>query len=400
MAVLGRDGPFRPGTGAPPPYLAGREREQGLFRGLLEELVAGAPPPSEVILYGPRGNGKTVLLRWLRQEARSHAGVEVLARTPSAIADRTRLAEELLPETWWRRYGPDEVEVGGITWRPGRGRPPSPEVVLETRARRGPFLLLLDEAHTLDPEVGRELLNASQEVGRELPFLLVLAGTPNLRSRLNRMGASFWNRAQLVRVGRLSEDGAAAALERPFEEHGVAVEEDALAALVRSSQCYPFFLQVIGGAVWRQVAGRDPGGRRVTGATLDRARHEFEEVKGEYYLHRFDELRERRLLPVGRAVAEAFRDSARIGDPQLDGALAAGLGDAATPEAVNAATETLSDLGFIWRVRARPEWEPGIPSLMDYIREFAPPPPPRRKPHLRSRGDRVTCGPAVRSSRD
>ena len=373
MAALGPDGPFRPGAGTEPPCLAGRESEQELLKGFLGGLSEGASFLNEIVLYGPRGNGKTVLLRWLRQEARSHAGVEVLARTPSDIFDRTRLAEELLPETWWRRYGPDEVAVAGISWRPGKGLPPSPRAVLEARARRAPFLLLLDEAHTLDPEVGRALLNASQEVRRELPFLLVLAGTPNLRSRLNRMGVSFWNRAQLVRVGRLSEDAAAVALERPFGEHGVAVDEDALAAMVRASQCYPFFVQVLGGAVWRQVAGRGLGGRRVTGQTLDRARPGFEAVKGEYYLHRFDELRERRLLPVGRAVAEAFRDSARIGDPQLDGALAAGLGDDATPEAVNAATETLSDLGFIWRVRARPEWEPGIPSLMDYIREFAPP---------------------------
>ena len=390
MGVLGHDGPFRPGTGAPPPYLAGRGREQGLFRGLIEDLLAGVPPPSEVILYGPRGNGKTVLLRWLELEARRFSGLETLWKTPSAISDRARLAEALLPETWWRRYGPDEVEVGDTTWRPGKGPPPSPEVVLETRARKAAFVLLLDEAHTLDPEVGRELLNASQEVGRELPFLLVLAGTPNLRSRLNRMGASFWNRAQLVRVGRLSEAAAAAALERPFAEHGVAMDEDALEAMVSASQCYPFFVQVLGRAVWRQVEGRGLGGRRVTGPTLDRARPGFEEVKGEYYLHRFEELENRGLLPVGRAVAEAFRDSARVGGPELRSAIEAGLGDGATPEAVNAATGTLSDLGFIWRVRARPEWEPGIPSLMDYIREFAPPPSPRRKPHLRSRGDGVS----------
>ena len=74
---------------------------------------------------------------------------------------------------------------------------------------KAPLVLLLDEAHMLDPEVGRELLNASQEVGRDLPFLLVLAGTPNLQSHLGQMGASFWNRAEQVRVGRLSGRAAA-----------------------------------------------------------------------------------------------------------------------------------------------------------------------------------------------
>ena len=42
-------------------------------------------------------------------------------------------------------------------------------------------MLLLDEAHTVGEEIGSALLNASQQVGRELPFLLVLAGTPELR---------------------------------------------------------------------------------------------------------------------------------------------------------------------------------------------------------------------------
>ena len=44
----------------------------------------------------------------------------------------------------------------------------------------------------LDVDVGRDLLNLSQEVRSRAPFLLVLAGTPNLPAHLNRMDASFW----------------------------------------------------------------------------------------------------------------------------------------------------------------------------------------------------------------
>lgn len=370
MAALGHYGPFRPGTGAPPPYLAGREGEQALLRGLLEGLAEGEPPPSEVILYGPRGAGKTVLLRWLEHEADASPGTETTVLLPSVVPDSARLAELLLPDSWWGRLTPHEVEVAGFSWRPGRGHPPPLDEVVAVRARRRPFLLLLDEAHTLDLEVGRALLNTSQRVGRELPFLLVLAGTPNLRSHLNRMGVSFWNRAELVRVGRLSEEAAGAALRRPFEAEGVAVDEEALAAAVGESQCYPYFVQLLGGAIWRDVAGR--GEPRVTRAALDRARPVFAERRGEYYLHRLDELKRRGLLAAGRAVAEAFRNSDRIGDPQFDGAIAAALPGDATPGAVDRAAAALSDLGFIWRVRARPEWEPGIPSLMDYVREFAP----------------------------
>ena len=50
--------------------------------------------------------------------------------------------------------------------------------LLEARCARKPLVALLDEAHTLDPEVGKVLLNSSQKVRARAPFLLVLAGTP------------------------------------------------------------------------------------------------------------------------------------------------------------------------------------------------------------------------------
>ena len=370
MVLKSALGPFRPGPGGMPPYLAGREAEQNLFRALLSDLAGGAPPPSEVILYGPRGNGKTVLLGWIEEEAERFPEVRVRRLTPSEIPDRARLAEELLPDVWWKRFTPEEIAAIGIRWRPGQDGPPSPRAVLSARARKQPFALLLDEAHTLDPEAGRELLNASQVVGRQRPFLLVLAGTPNLEPHLARLSASFWNRAEQVRIGRLDEGATAEALRRPFEEEGISVPEDALAAMVRESQCYPYFVQLLGRAVWEQVSGS--ASNEVTCARLDAGRPRFEEVRGEYYAHRFEELARRGLLPVGGAVAEAFRGRSVLTWTELDGAIRAGLGDVGDPDAPREALETLRDLGYIWRARGRPEWEPGIPSLMDYMRAFAP----------------------------
>ena len=63
---------------------------------------------------------------------------------------------------------------------------------LTARCSRRPLVLLLDEAHTLESEVGRALLNASQAVSSEAPFLLVMAGTPGLQPRLNTMSATVW----------------------------------------------------------------------------------------------------------------------------------------------------------------------------------------------------------------
>ncbi len=53
-------------------------------------------------------------------------------------------------------------------------------------------------------------------VGRDLPFLLVLAGTPNLETHLNRLGASCWSRAERPRIGTLDGNATALAFREPF----------------------------------------------------------------------------------------------------------------------------------------------------------------------------------------
>ena len=169
-----------------PPYLAGRDPEQRLLTALLERLRDNKPPPSEVLLYGPPRQRQDGTAHLLEQEAAREPRVETVVLLPSEIPDRRQLAEQLAPKAWWNRLTPEEVEVFGISWRPGQEGRPSLTGLLEARARKNPLLLLIDEAHTLEVAVGRTLLQASQRVGRRLPFLLVLAGTPNLQSHWTR----------------------------------------------------------------------------------------------------------------------------------------------------------------------------------------------------------------------
>ncbi len=370
MGVPSVRGPFRPETGATPPYLGGREREQALFRELLTDLTHGTAPGTQVVLYGPRGNGKTALLRWLRNEA-SASGVETLVLVPSEIPDQTRLTELATPDRWWRTLVPGKLSAGGLSWAgtSGRDRRPLLKDMLASRARKAPLLVVADEAHTLDLAVGRALLNAAQEVGAELPCLVVLAGTPNLEGRLSAMGASFWNRAEQIRIGRLDEAATAEALARPLSEEGVPADGDALAVMVRESQRYPYFVQLVGRAVWASVAGRDGERRRVTTENVRDALPEFGRTRDRFYRQRLDELRKGGLLPAARAVAEAFRERAALTDAGLEAGLATALGEAANAGTMDAATEALAHLGFLWRADDRLEWEPGIPSLMDFTRE-------------------------------
>ena len=367
-------GPFRPGAGGLPPYLAGRQREQTVFRSLLAGLERRQPPPSELVLYGPRGNGKTVLLVWAWKEAAAFAGVDVLTLTPSDFDSKAELAEQLLSHSWWETVRPEETAFRGLTGRPGKDEPaPQLRPLLAMRAGRKPLMILLDEAHTLQPDIGRALLNAAQEVGREAPLLLVLAGTPDLRSHLGMIGASFWNRSRKLPIGRLDRTAAAEAVRRPLESEGVSISDDALSHIVRESDGYPYFVQLWGEAVWDRVARRssaDP--RRVTVADAEACQAGFDFERDNYYLDRYDELAHLRLLQPARAVAEVFEAQPVASDTRLDAAIRRGLGDDAGPEDLEAAAEKFRHLGFLWRAGATPDWEPGIPSLMDYIRRTVP----------------------------
>ena len=374
MEQRNRLGPFRPGPGGLPPYLAGRGSEQAIFRRLLSGLQDGLAPPREVVLHGPRGNGKTALLAWLQREAAGYPGVDVLRLTPADIPNEPRLVQRVLPTTWLQRLTPSEVSIRGVTWLTGRNESAPLDEVLAARVRKKPLVLLLDEAHTLDGEVGSTLLNTSQKIGRDLPFLLVLAGTPSLRSHLNTMNVSFWNRAERRPVGRLDPSAAGEAIRQPLHGENIDIDEDVLAHVVRESHGYPYFVQLWGDALWRQAteAAEPEARRRLTRAAADAVQSAFDREKNDYYLDRYEELETLDLLPVARTVAEAFGAQPLLDDARLETAVLRGLGARCGADLLTAAKENLRHLGYVWRPEATPLWEPGIPSLMDYVREYTP----------------------------
>lgn len=366
----GNYGPFRPGPGGLPPCLAGREEEQALFRSRLDELRRGIPPPAEIVLYGPRGNGKTALLFWLEELAKERRGVEVIGLAPSFFDGPTELAREIQPRSRWRVLVPKRI----FFRCPEAPASQSLEEALTKRVSRKPLILLFDEAHRLDADTCRLLLDASQKIGRRSPFLLVLAGTPDLEARLSASGASFWNRADRRRIGRLSDAATTAAFSEPFEAEGVAVTPDALANLVRDSHGYPFFIQLLGGLVWGQLAARPQAGdRRVTTREVEAALPGFRERQRLYYLDRYRELGRRGVMAPAQTVAARFAEGrAELTDGELREAIARGLGKSPESRKAAAAERELADLGFVWTPGAEPAWEPGIPSLMDYVIEHAP----------------------------
>ena len=370
---------FAPGAGAAPPALTGREREQGVLTQCLADLLTGNAPPHDVALMGPRGNGKTVLLNWFAGACRDAGRVDVARLSPSRMRTVQALAHALLPVSFIRKVLPRKLGVTGVGQAEWAAPERSAQDLVErltARCRRRPVVALVDEAHTLTGEVGQLLLNLSQEVRAAAPFLLVLAGTPGLPAHLSTMDASFWSRlgGGRLAIGLLSHAAARAALVEPLAAHGVSIESGALDAVVEHSQRYPYFIQLWGEALWKQCT--DAGGTRLTAASVDSARSDVTARITDYYQDRYRELESRGMLQAAVAVAPIFQVTAATAtDHDLDVALA----KTATAAGRLAAREELNRLGYIWTPPGQLPpvvWVAGIPSLMRYVLDHAPPPRP------------------------
>ena len=375
---------FKPGDGAFPPALTGREQEQAVLTRSLANLSGGQAPAHNIVLTGPRGNGKTVLLHWFERACRDAGGVDVERISPSEVRTGEALVGQLLPPTGIRKLLPARFGVGvaGVGKAEWPTTAPSERKLTEgliARCRKKPLIVLLDEAHTLDLDVGRLLLNASQNVRANAPFLLILAGTPGLEEHLGAMNASFWDRLDDGRlgIGRLSDTAARAALVEPLETHDVTIDAEALDEVVEESQHYPYFIQIWGRALWQQHT--TTGATHLTAVHSGAARLDVVARVADYYEGRYLELDRSGHLAVAEHVATKARCCPMLTYEELKAAVAEGLAPPDPPR--KAVHETLADLqrlGFVWRPPGQvppARYEPGIPSLMDHVLGHASPSP-------------------------
>ena len=371
MRVQRAPNPFVPGRGGLPPCLAGRDDEQHRLLNLVDYLRAGRGAPREAVLSGPRGNGKTALLRWLQRTIEAgEPDFDVVWLTPNDVPGLDPLANALMPPSRFASLLPESlsfsVGVGKMGWKlNGQGQ--SFTSLLTLRCARRPLVLLLDEAHVLAQDVGQTLLNSAQVVAAQAPFLLVMAGTPGLQAHLNTLSATFWSRAEKLGIGRLDEAAAGLALSRPMadEKPSIDFDADALNRVVRDCQGYPYFIQLWGAALW--AAARSEGTARVTNSALENAAAEFGRQRLAYYEDRREELERQELLPVAAHLATAFKKSAPLRSLELNAAIGEALTDPSTRQVLDR-RDRLAALGYVWKPpEAGDAWLPGIPSLMDYV---------------------------------
>ena len=335
------DNPFTPGFGELPPFLAGRDREKDHLRTLARRLRSGERNPGAVMLHGPRGNGKTVLLWWLESEAGDAVNLrQVKART---VSDQAETATDLL-------------NSGHLIWRQLVSF--SMREAMQRAAREKPLLMVMDEAHTADPAGMGRFLNAFQDSARRAPMRLALAGTPDVWDVLSASGASFADRMPSLAIGLLSPEAGCEAIAKPFADHGIAVDGGVAERLAAWADNYPYFLQLVGEAAWTEAAKSG----RLTGeageAAIERARVPCDE----YFSGRYEELKTAGHLEFGVEVARTVRD----GGNRIMEVTTERLARQHCGEGWKAAVDFIIRKGFLWGEGAGWEYRPGIPSLMDY----------------------------------
>ena len=394
---------FTPGAGGMPRHIAGRRHEMLVLGRIIQALKRRVAPPHDAVLHGPRGLGKTVALSWLAGTARQ-AGVRVIDTVANYISTLGDLYAETLARSVPDEYTEAAEDAGRVGAKgthaaatdslaqrfPGM-RQLEWRGLLADACRRQPALMLVDEAHTLDLEVARALLNTAQFVRRnDMPFALVLAGTPHLKQHLSsaerddlkRAGAksSFWERLGEgdLRLGLLSLDEAEEALREPLklQPDGLPYDEAAVQAMAAASDRYPYFLQLWGQQA--ELQARMAAGRLDMDA-VEAARPHVQRMRREFYGGRMEELDQLGLYAAAHQAAPLLAEpDAAAGRNEIMTAISQGLTDGGDWDALGALNAMLL-LGVLDNEPETRTIRAGIPSFMQQVAKVSAPTPSEQR---------------------
>ena len=254
-----RDTLFVPSFGNRPHVLVGRDEILAGF----EESIQSFPGSRErtLLILGPRGYGKTVLLLEFAEIARKRG---YIVASPTVVTDDlpSRILEKLSAEG--ERYiskarpritGGSISILGsgaGIGLRETEQAPKSFAWELSAMCgeinRNGkPVLILIDEVQANHKSL-RQLIVAYQEmIGEGRDVAIVLAGLPSaVSSVLNDHVLTFLNRAVKVILPKLRIGDVEMYYRKAFSELGIRLPDEAYRHAAEKSQGSPYLMQLIG----------------------------------------------------------------------------------------------------------------------------------------------------------
>lgn len=349
---MSRGNPFTPGYDVIPPVFAGRERELSVFERLISSLACKAPADDNIILFGPRGNGKTTLLNYTYKHLKERKTVHSIVVEPFELETSGSLHQLLIEKT--NLAGESVSSISKLEER-----------CISTMAEH-PTLLMVDEAHCITRDTVDSILSlASASQNGNTNFRFIMAGTPDLPSHLEEMNMPCLNQAYYMRMERLDTTSTRAALVQPFEESGYAfrLTEAEEKGLIEQTQRYPYFIQCAGHAIWDTMENSVQS--YIDASVVAAAKTDFEESVNSMYSWILEEIMETQLFDCAHAVALAFSDgrpSVYIEDIENT------ILEYDSEANVSDVLAQLVKLGYIWESGGNSHrFEPGLPSFMDLI---------------------------------
>jgi len=126
------------------------------------------------------------------------------------------------------------------------------------KAARTAIAICIDELQYLNEQEFSALIMAIHKVTQmQLPIIMVGAGLPQILGLAGESKSYAERLFDYPKVGALTEKDAAAALEAPVATEGVAFSKEAIAEILRMTECYPYFLQQWGHEAWN-LAKKSP----------------------------------------------------------------------------------------------------------------------------------------------
>jgi len=383
--------PYRPGVGARPLYVAGRE---GPLRRFSAMLRAAPEQPAGMRVAGLRGVGKTVLLDvfaeraleadWepaFRELQPGHNTDEAIETTLGELLERTR---ERLSRRARLRSAAGKALAGArlsITWEDvslsvsfgsqreeDLARDLFETVELALARGRAGLVLLLDEAQLIRDERDRHgehplsLLIAPMVAlqRRELPLGLVVCGLPTLTMNLQRARSYSERLFRGEDIDSLGPEEALAAFMRPLEQTSRKASRAVAEAVVEEVEGYPYFLQLWGSELWdaADLAGVD----RLTVELLEATRPDiYGRLDRDFY--------EPRVATLTPAEQDLLIASAACPYPPLRSTDLKHASDRTTGN-VNVLLGRLVEAGALYRIR-KGEYAYTAPKFRDYLQRRA-----------------------------
>ncbi len=337
-----------PATGRGVPFFSGREREVGVFRGMVNDLSRGLAANASIVVEGPPGAGKSALMCQFMEELRSLPPLGARrwlpvpvsasdAESPPYLADEideaivSRLAADLLAtgglsrksgevagfveklgEYWGgdidlaraRTRAREFFDRGGsvMGFSLGASREGPPKTISEAAGRRSnawqswQIVLMIDEAQDIKPgdvNAGSGTLSALHQGLARAPVSFCAFGLPGTLLALSDAGVSRLADGRSIRLGGIDETAARHMVNRCFESFGVKGGATWREAIIARAANWPQHLAVYLNAVIRQLREAGPGRMDARGADLDAAMREGDRARARYYGQRLARLRRR-----------------------------------------------------------------------------------------------------------